>query len=328
MGNVDPEVVRQFGREWSRFDQSQLPPEESARSFAEYFSVFPWEELPPSPRGFDLGCGSGRWAQHVAPRVAELHCIDPSAQALEVAKRNLAPFANCRFHLAGVDAIPLPDGAMDFGYSLGVLHHVPDTAAAIRSCVAKLKPGAPLLLYLYYAFDHRSWWFRAVWRTSDLLRRVLCRAPAGLRYLASQLIAGTVYWPLARAARLLERRGIAVESLPLSAYRDKSFYTLRTDALDRFGTRLERRFTRGQIEAMMRQAGLEGIKFREVRPHWCAVGHRARGAERDAFRGETTNVGMRGPAWMASEPLTGLRDLCQAPNIDPGQQSARRRGRP
>lgn len=40
-------------------------------------------------------------------------------------------------------------------YFLGVLHHVPDTQAAIRSCVGLLKPGAPLLLYFYYAFDNR-----------------------------------------------------------------------------------------------------------------------------------------------------------------------------
>jgi 2-polyprenyl-3-methyl-5-hydroxy-6-metoxy-1,4-benzoquinol methylase len=32
---------------------------------------------------------------------------------------------------------------------LGVLHHIPDTAAAMRDCVRKLKLGAPFLFYLY-----------------------------------------------------------------------------------------------------------------------------------------------------------------------------------
>ena len=48
--------------------------------------------------------------------------------------------------------MPLPDGALDFGYSLGVLHHIPDTQSALRACVRKLKAGAPFLLYLpHYA---------------------------------------------------------------------------------------------------------------------------------------------------------------------------------
>ena len=65
-----------------------------------------------------------------------------------------------------------------------------------------------------------------------------------------------------------------VDRLPLSAYRHLSFYTMRTDALDRFGTRLEQRFTRVEITAMMEQAGLEDIRFSEAIPYWCAVGKR------------------------------------------------------
>jgi hypothetical protein len=49
---------------------------------------------------------------------------------------------------------------------------------------------------------------------------------------------------------------------------------MRTDALDRFGTRLEQRYTRRQIEDMMRQAGLERIRFSEHEPYWCAVGYK------------------------------------------------------
>ena len=48
-----------------------------------------------------------------------------------------------------------------------------------------------------------------------------------------------------------------VDNMPLSAYRERSFYVMRTDALDRFGTRLEQRFTREQIRSMMHEAGLE-----------------------------------------------------------------------
>ena len=270
--NSDPGTVAGFGDEWTRLDQTGMSQEDTRRLFERYFGIFPWHELPRACIGFDLGCGSGRWAALVAPRVGKLHCIDPSA-AIEVARRNLASHANCELHRAGAGDIPLGDGSMDFGYSLGVLHHIPDTRAALAACVAKLKPGAPFLLYLYYAFDNRPAWFRMLWQASDWLRRVVSRMPNGLRYAVSQAIAALVYWPLSRAARLAEALGIPVVNFPLSSYRHCGFYVMRTDALDRFGTRLEQRFTRSEISAMMESAGLENIRFSEEMPFWCAVGH-------------------------------------------------------
>jgi hypothetical protein len=49
---------------------------------------------------------------------------------------------------------------------------------------------------------------------------------------------------------------------------------MRTDSLDRFGTRLEKRFSRGAIEAMMRRCGLTDVRFREEEPFWVACGIR------------------------------------------------------
>jgi SAM-dependent methyltransferase len=275
--NVDARTVAGFGNEWSTFDQAPLTANELATLFEQYFAIFPWSSLPPDAVGFDLGCGSGRWARLVAPRVHHLHCIDPSPAALQVARHNLAAEHNCSFHAAAVDSIPLPDASMDFGYSLGVLHHVPDTAAGIRSCVAKLKPGAPFLLYIYYAFDNRPLWFRLLWRASDVLRRVVSALPYRAQNAFSLGMATLVYWPLARADAILERFGLNVDALPLSYYRHRSFYVMRTDARDRFGTSLEQRFTARQIEAMMRAADLERITFSQHPPYWCAVGLRGGG---------------------------------------------------
>jgi SAM-dependent methyltransferase len=271
--NRDDAVVEGFGDEWSRFDQQGMDAGEKDSVFQDYFGIFPWGRLPATGGvGADVGCGSGRWAAIVAPRVATLHLVDASGDALAVARKNLADVPNARFHQASVDALPFPDESLDFAYSLGVLHHVPDTARAIRDVVRKLKPGAPLLLYLYYAFDNRPLWFKALWRASDGMRHVVSRLPHAARYLASQALAVSVYWPLSRSAKLLDSMDLMPPTWPLAYYRDKSFYTLRTDALDRFGTRLEQRFTRRQIEEMMTQAGLESIEFSNVMPHWCVVG--------------------------------------------------------
>lgn len=270
--NIDKNVVAGFGDEWSRFDQSTLSEAELQAMFDNYFNIFPWDKLQPDAVGFDLGCGSGRWAYLVAPRVGELHLIDPS-EALEVAKSNLKNATNCYFHRAGAEEIPLPDDSCDFGYSLGVLHHVRDTRAGLQACVHKLKNGAPFLLYLYYRFDNRPFWFRWLWATSNAIRQVICRLPHGLRFLVSQVFGVVVYFPLARTAKLLEKAGFDIEAFPLSWYRRRSFYTMRTDALDRFGTRLEKRFTKVEIREMMESCGLENVTFGKTQ-FWTAVGYR------------------------------------------------------
>ena len=273
--NIDPKTVDGFGEEWAAFDQTDLPPDEHRRIFADYFSVFPFASLPPAAEGFDLGCGSGRWADLMAERVGTLHCIDPSDKALGVARRRLGARSNVTFHHAGVDSIPLADGSQDFGYSLGVLHHIPDTEAALRDCVAKLKRGAPFLVYLYYSFDNKPLWFRGVWQVSDQVRSVVARLPFGARKAVTTALAATIYWPLTRVALAGERLGAKVENLPLAPYRHYSFYTMKTDALDRFGTRLEQRFSRTEIAGMMTRSGLKDVIFRDGVPYWVACGRKA-----------------------------------------------------
>jgi len=268
--NLDPLTVASFGDEWQRFDQQTMLSSDAERVFGDYFAIFPWEQLAPNAEGFDMGCGSGRWARFVAPRVGQLNCIDPSS-ALEVARRTLANNPNVNFHQASVAASGLPPSSQDFGYSLGVLHHVPDTAAAIGSCAELLKPGAPLLLYLYYGFDNRPLWFRMLWRLSNAARLLICRLPPRPKQLVTDLIALTIYWPLSRFAALVEATKLPVASIPLSYYRHCSFYTIRTDARDRFGTPLEKRFTRAQIRAMCRAAGLVNLQFSPREPYWCVV---------------------------------------------------------
>lgn len=273
MSNIHESTVRGFGDEWRHFDRVDVP--DYAKIGEDYFHIFPWDKIPTDAVGFDLGCGTGRWAQYAASKARTLHCIDASLEALEVARKNLGANPAVVFHHASVEAIPLPDASADFGYSLGVLHHVPDTAAGLRACVKKLKPGAPFLLYLYFAFENKPRWYRGLWSLSEFIRAFVSRMPHPIRFGISQILAVAVYWPLSRLAFVLEKLNMGVDSVPLAYYRDKSMYVMRTDALDRFGTRLEKRFTKDQINGMMLAAGLERIVFSDKRPYWVALGYKA-----------------------------------------------------
>lgn len=270
MKNIDQPTVEGFGHEWQSFDQSTLSGSDAQSMFWDYFSIFDFTDL---GEGFDLGCGSGRWAKLVAPRCRLLHCIDPS-DAIDVARKNLAAQPNISFHRASADDIPLKDASQDFGYSLGVLHHIPDTEAALAKAVAKLRPNGQFLLYIYYRFDNRPLWFRGLWVVSDFGRRLISRLPFAARKSVAGLIAAMIYWPLGRFAQLVQKAGSDPSSIPLNWYRNLSFYTMRTDALDRFGTKLEHRFTKAEIHAMMERSGLKSIRFSDHAPFWVAVGRR------------------------------------------------------
>ena len=195
MNNIDKKTVDSFGDEWSRFDQYSLSKEEHIFLFEAYFRIFPWDTLPEKAEGFDMGCGSGRWAELVAPKVEKLNCIDPSSDALEVAQKRLKQHSNVEFLNSGVSDMPLMEDSQDFGYSLGVLHHIPDTNLAIKDCIRILKPGAPFLVYLYYRFDNRPFWYALVWKLSDILRRCICKTPAKLKSVLPRVLFVPVFFP-------------------------------------------------------------------------------------------------------------------------------------
>ena len=273
--NVDDRVVAAFGDEWSRFGNDSLDDEELLRMFDAYASVFPWDDLPSDAVGFDAGCGSGRFARFFAPRVGRLICVDASAKALDVARRTLLGHDNVEFRHEDLSAMGIADGSCDFGYSLGVLHHIPDTEDATRACIRKLKPGAPFLVYLYYDLEGVGLVHRSLLALVTGLRVLISRLPSLIRHLVTDLLAVVLYLPLARVARLVERVGRDPSRVPLFQYRNRSFYVMRNDALDRFGTRLEKRYSRDEVRDLLEGAGLTGVVFSDGPPWWVAVGRRS-----------------------------------------------------
>jgi SAM-dependent methyltransferase len=264
-------VINSFGEEWKRFDQSKLDKLELKKIFNDYFKIFPWKLINKKSVGFDMGCGSGRWAKVVAPRVGLLNCIEPSL-AIEVAKKNLNKNKNVKFIKLAIEDINLKPGSQDFGYCLGVLHHTENTQKNLKKCISLLKKNAPFLVYLYYKFDNRNLVYHLIWKISDILRKIISKLPEILKIFFSDLLAIIIYYPLAKTSFILDKINFDTKSFPLSYYKNLSFYTMRTDSRDRFGTNLEKRYTKKEIENMLKNAGLYKIKFSNNAPYWCATG--------------------------------------------------------
>ena len=271
--NVDWEVVSDFGDEWEEFQFNKDNSDILLKAWQQYFNIFPWNDISKNSNGFDMGCGTGRWAQFVAPKVGKLSCIDPSS-AIEVAKKNLSHFDNIDYLKETSNDCSLANNSQDFGYCLGVLHHIPNTQNGIHDCAKKLKPGAPFLLYLYYNFEDRPLLFKLTWYLSDIIRKVICRFPSKLKKFVCNIIAILIYFPFAKFSKFLEKLSFNVSAIPLSDYRNKSLYIMQNDALDRFGTKLEQRFSKAEITTMLRNAGFERIIFSDTTPFWTCISYK------------------------------------------------------
>lgn len=273
--NIDWNTVNSFGDEWSRFDNFS---EYELKTFGDdYFDIVTDKMINASSSVLDVGCGSGRWTKYLTKRVGKIEAIDPS-EAVFTASKMLQKDENVRVTQASVDNIPFEDDSFDFVFSLGVLHHLPDTPKAINACVKKVKSGGHFLVYLYYALDNRGFFYKLLFQMVNLVRRITSSLPMVLRRLICDLITIFIYLPLSLLSRFLRVLGLPeklVSKLPLSYYSRATFNIMRNDAYDRFGTPLEKRFSKLEIKNMLEAAGLTEIVFSDRVPYWHAVGRKA-----------------------------------------------------
>jgi ubiquinone/menaquinone biosynthesis C-methylase UbiE len=104
--------------------------------------------LVPTARTIDLGAGTGLLGIELASAVLEVVLADPSDGMLEVARQKVAALglSNVRPIRFDLLADPPPDEPLDIAVSLLMLHHLPDTGAALGAIYRLLVPGGWLAL--------------------------------------------------------------------------------------------------------------------------------------------------------------------------------------
>jgi SAM-dependent methyltransferase len=265
-------VIRDFGDEWERFnflDENKL--QSLKEQFDRYMAPLP-EELRKRDGLVvaDFGAGTGRWSYFLKDLAARIYAVEPSEKAFKVLTSRFRDDSKVVLLHESVESNQIPEKSLDLAVSLGVLHHIADTQGAIQKVAEKIKPGGTFLGYLYYALENKPLLYRALWRLSDSIRKVISRLPKKFKLFLADFIALTFYLPLATVSRTLEKFGVSVESVPLHHYKDLSFHVMRNDALDRFGTTLEQRFTQTEIVQMLTSAGFtkKSIRFSSEEPFW------------------------------------------------------------
>lgn len=269
--NIDPKVVNEFGDEWLKFHEHD--DDLVKKGGEEYFDILTNEMINSKTYVLDIGCGTGRWTKYLAPKVGFIEAIDPS-DAIFAADKLLDKIENVRLSKASIETLPFADGTFDFVMSIGVLHHIPNTKQALIDCVTKVKKGGYFFVYLYYNLDRRGTFYKSLFHASDLIRKTVSRLPGKLKHFVCDILALIIYMPFILLGRFFKSLGFndLAKRMPLHGYQNRSFFMIRNDALDRFGTRLEQRFSKKEIIQMMETAGLTDIIVSPGIPFYHAVG--------------------------------------------------------
>ena len=270
--NIDQEVIKSFGHEWETFDYAETETDEALNAqFAAYCAPIDLLQFNlDSSVAADFGAGSGRWSSRLLPYFSLVYVLEPSDRANKVLKRKFQSEDCVKILQETVGRNSIPSNSLDLAMSLGVLHHIPDTGLAIKDIAGKIKSGGIFLCYLYYKLDNKPVYYRGLFWISNSMRWIISRMPYFMRKLFAQIIALVVYIPLARIAKILGDRGKNVSNFPLHQYANMPIVMLQNDALDRFGTRREQRFSKNEIAKMVTSAGFDTatLVFSPSEPFW------------------------------------------------------------
>jgi SAM-dependent methyltransferase len=153
MGDIDP-YARPLGRFYAFYiERPRLVRAVGALTWGTSFrgmfrSLASLGDLEPGAAVLDACCGAGlalRWLDPDA--IGRYIGVDSSPAMLErgqqVARQRR--FADAEFVLADVEAIPLPEGAVDVALLYNALHAVPDPQAAATEVARCVKPDGRLL---------------------------------------------------------------------------------------------------------------------------------------------------------------------------------------
>ncbi len=139
---VASESFRQKGADWDEMRALELPAPAVEQAL---LSLIP---AGPEGRLLDIGTGTGRVLELLAPRVRQALGVDASKAMLALARARLSSpgFAHCAVRLADMYRLPLADHSFDTVVLQMVLHHAEDPAVAVREATRVLAPGGRLLV--------------------------------------------------------------------------------------------------------------------------------------------------------------------------------------
>jgi SAM-dependent methyltransferase len=242
--------VNNFSFEWKTHCRTQLDSisgtGESERTF-KLKTGFDLDQLK-GKMVLDVGCGMGRFSEIVIKHGGEVVGIDLS-YAVESAFDNLGLKANANFMQADVFNLPFKEGSFDYIFSLGVLHHTPDTRKAFEQLPALLKKNGEIAIWVYSNVGFRMKMYNAA---SGFFRLFTTRMPQKMLY-SLCYVAIPLYY-----VKKVKVLGKCFSFLPTSMHPIPEWRVL--DTFDWYSPKYQWKHTYSQVREWFEKSGLREIK--------------------------------------------------------------------
>jgi SAM-dependent methyltransferase len=139
---VASESFRRQGADWAEMRALGLPAQAVE---AALLALVPEAD---AGRLLDIGTGTGRVLELLAPRVSQAIGIDASKAMLALARSRLARpgFAHCSVRLADMYRLPLAEASFDIAVVQMVLHYAEDPPGVLAEVARILRPGGRLIV--------------------------------------------------------------------------------------------------------------------------------------------------------------------------------------
>ncbi|HEX3208211.1 MAG TPA: metalloregulator ArsR/SmtB family transcription factor [Geminicoccaceae bacterium] len=139
------QAAQYFAAQATRWDQVRSLHLDEAQVESALLEVF--GDQPPRSL-LDIGTGTGRVLQLLAPRIGFGLGVDLSREMLAVARANLdrTSLRNCQVRQGDMYHLPLPDGSFDAATLHNVLRFADDPGAALTEAARVLRPGGRLVV--------------------------------------------------------------------------------------------------------------------------------------------------------------------------------------
>jgi ubiquinone/menaquinone biosynthesis C-methylase UbiE len=139
---IASESFRHKGADWDEMRALDLP----ARAVEDALLALIPDDGP--GRLLDIGTGTGRVLELLAPRIRQGLGVDASKAMLALARARLSHpgLAHCAVRLADMYRLPLADGSFDTAVLQMVLHYAEDPPGAVAEASRLLRPGGRLII--------------------------------------------------------------------------------------------------------------------------------------------------------------------------------------
>jgi SAM-dependent methyltransferase len=211
----------------------------------------------------DIGSGTGRIVNMLLEAGAkQVFAIEPS-DAFEVLCRNIAePEKVTRLKITG-DQLPAY-GDLDYVFSIGVLHHIPDPASVVDAAFKALRPGGHFLVWLY-GKEGNSLYLSLI----GPLRMLTKRLPHFILVFFVQIM----YWPLVLYIKLCRWLALPLRRYMLSVLEKMSPEKRRLIIYDQLNPAYAKYYTREEAIKLLEDAGFIDVRIHHRHGYsWTVIG--------------------------------------------------------